>query len=77
MIIRKETLLMHLLDCLESGELNSYFKQKYPVFKFHQKETHLENIQSLLDNESGKAILMYLIMTNYYNGILYCFMERV
>ena len=76
-IIRKETLLNHLLDCLESGAFNNYFNEKYPNFKSHPKENHLENIQSLLDNESGKAILMYLIMTNYYNGLLYCFMERV
>ena len=76
-IIRKETLLNHLLECLENGSFSNYFNEKYPNFKSHPNENHLENIQTLLDNESGKAILMYLIMTNYYNGLLYCFMERV
>ena len=76
-IIRKETLLTHILDVLENGSFNNYFNEKYPNFKSHSNENHLENIQTLLDNESGKAILMYLIMTNYYNGLLYCFMERV
>ena len=76
-IIRKETLLNHLLECLENASFSNYFNEKYPNFKSQTNENHLENIQTLLDNESGKAILMYLIMTNYYNGLLYCFMERV
>jgi hypothetical protein len=75
-IMKKEDILINLLDVLENGAFNSYFNQKYPIFKTHLHENHLENIQSLMNYDIGKAILMYLIMTNYYNGLLYCYMER-
>jgi hypothetical protein len=76
-IMKKEDILINLLDVMNNGAFNSYFNQKYPIFKTHLHENHLENIQSLMNYDIGKAILMYLIMTNYYNGLLYCFMERV
>jgi len=75
-IMKKEDILINLLECIETNEFNEYFTQKYPNFKSHPQENHLENIQSLMNYDIGKAILMYLIMTNYYNGLLYCYMER-
>jgi len=77
MIMRKEEILTILLDSLITGEFTTYFNNKYPTFRNHQKEIHLENIQMLTESDIGRAILMYIIMTNYYNGLLYCFMERV
>lgn len=79
--IRKEELINLLLDSFEDGSFKFWFNTSYPLlndienYPYKSNTTNLQNINMLINNSNGSIILLYILLTNYYNNLLNMYVE--